>query len=427
MHQQLSETDISTTLVRALRQPELMEPEDTAVIFYDLDFLENRFNQLVEAFPDGTLHAVAVKANPLARILEKLAGLGAGLEAATRPELFMALATGLPASRIVYDSPVKTRDDLGYALAAGVTINLDCWQEVRILENLLEQGHLPGPIGLRINPQVGQGSIADTSVATADSKFGVPLRDEEDQIVRTYCRHPWLTGVHLHIGSQGCSLEMMVSGVAAVMELVEKIESASGRKLRFFDIGGGLPVAYRRNETAPDIREYARLLEQHCPGLFSGRFRLITEFGRFLHANAGWVASRVEAVKRLRNEKIAMIHVGADMFLRKCYRADQWHHEISVMEPDGRLKSGQDDVPYRVAGPLCFAGDILGKGIALPPVTPNDYLVIHDAGAYTLSMWSRYNSRQVPKVIGYRENGRHFEILKKRETLRQVAAFWNPD
>jgi len=113
------------------------------------------------------------------------------------------------------------------------------------------------------------------------------------------------------------------------------------------------------------------------------------------------------------------------MFLRKCYRADQWHHEISVLGPDGALKTGRDHLPYRVAGPLCFAGDILGQGIWLPPVAKNDYLVIHDAGAYTLSMWSRYNSRQVPKVIGYRENGRHFEILKARESIRQVAEFWS--
>ncbi len=424
MKQQLTQLQISSTLSRALGQPGLLEPEDSAAIFYDLDFLEDRFRQVVEAFPAGTLHAVAVKANPLARILEKLARLGAGLEAATCPELFMALEAGLPAGRIVFDSPVKTEADLLYALRAGVSINLDSWEELGMMKGLLGDGPPPCPVGIRINPQVGRGSIADTSVATADSKFGVPLRDENRQIIRAFEDHPWLTGVHLHIGSQGCSLEMMVAGTAAVLELVKKIEARTGRRVSYFDIGGGLPVAYRRDETGPSVKRYARLLEQSCPELFDGRFILITEFGRYVHANAGWVASRVEAVKHLRDEKIAMIHVGADMFLRKCYRADQWHHEISVLAPDGSLKSGRDHVPYRVAGPLCFAGDILGKGIWLPPVARDDYLVIHDAGAYTLSMWSRYNSRQVPKVIGYREDGRHFEILKPRESIRRAAGFW---
>ncbi len=425
MNRQLKPADISITLARALRRPGLLDSEDTAVVFYDLDLIASRISELKNAFPANTLHAVAIKANPLARILALLAEAGTGLEAATRPELFMALATGMPAERIVYDSPVKTGDDLKYALGAGVTVNLDSWEEVLMLERLAGRQPPAGPVGLRINPQVGAGSIADTSVATADSKFGVPLSDQRNRIVRAYRLYPWLTGVHLHIGSQGCSLEMMASGVAAVFDLVKQIESATGRQLSFFDIGGGLPVAYRRNETVPSVAEYANLLKQLCPGLFEGRYRLITEFGRYVHANAGWVASRVEAVKQLRNEKIAMIHVGADMFLRKCYRADQWHHEISVMEPDGSLKTGRDKSSYRVAGPLCFAGDILGKGISLPPVARDDYLVIHDAGAYTLSMWSRYNSRQLPKVIGYRENGKHFEILKKRETLQQVAAFWN--
>ena len=42
-------------------------------------------------------------------------------------------------------------------------------------------------------------------------------------------------------------------------------------------------------------------------------------------------------------------------------------------------------------------------------------------------MWSRYNSRQVPKVIGYRQLdvGRYeWTVLKERETTAQVIAFW---
>ena len=117
-----------------------------------------------------------------------------------------------------------------------------------------------------------------------------------------------------------------------------------------------------------------------------------------------------------------MSHLGADFMLRECYNPQDWHHEIGVMDANGKLKSPDKKEKYFIAGPLCFAGDIIGHDLELPEVKEGDYLIIHDVGGYTLSMWSRYNSRQVPKVIGY--EGKKIEILKKRERIPEVVDFW---
>jgi diaminopimelate decarboxylase len=74
---------------------------------------------------------------------------------------------------------------------------------------------------------------------------------------------------------------------------------------------------------------------------------------------------------------------------------------------------------------LCFAGDILEREILLPEVKEGDLIIIHDTGAYTSSMWSRYNSRQFPKVIGYEDDGRKFVLLKERESLESIKNFWS--
>ncbi len=113
------------------------------------------------------------------------------------------------------------------------------------------------------------------------------------------------------------------------------------------------------------------------------------------------------------------------MFLRKCYNPGDWHHEISVVDRSGHAKSSGEMKKYTVAGPLCFAGDIIAREIELPEVNEGDYLIIHDTGAYTLSMWSRYNSRQIPEVIGYRNDGERFELLKAREDIERIQDFWS--
>ncbi len=61
----------------------------------------------------------------------------------------------------------------------------------------------------------------------------------------------------------------------------------------------------------------------------------------------------------------------------------------------------------------------------LPHIETGDYIFIHDSGAKTLSLWSRHNSRQVPKVIGYYDNGTRFEILKERENADKLWEFWS--
>ena len=97
-------------------------------------------------------------------------------------------------------------------------------------------------------------------------------------------------------------------------------------------------------------------------------------------------------------------------------------HEYTVFDDHGRQKEGTDILPWNLAGPLCFSGDIIAKNVQLPRIEEGDYLVIHDTGSYTFSMWSRYNSRQTPRIIGYRND--EFEILKERETLEELSAFW---
>ena len=428
--EKILEYKFSPVMQRALGEKGLIEETDTALVFYDLSALESRLKTLVSVFPSNTLHAAAIKANPLTKILWMLRDIGVGLEAASLPELYLAECAGFPPERIVFDSPAKTVPELAYALKAGVHINADNLRELERIAWLLNSMESRSTIGLRINPQVGAGTIESTSVAAGYSKFGVPLADERDSLVEAFLSYDWLNGVHLHVGSQGCEVAMLVEGARRVLDFAEEVNESFQRpgverKIDVFNIGGGLPVSYHWNEAAPTLEEYCERLQRQCAGLFDGGYRLVTEFGRYIHANTGWVASRVEYVKHGVEFDTAVIHIGADMLLRRCYRPRDWFHEVSVLDAQGRPKYGTASRPHVVAGPLCFAGDVIARGVYLPVMAEGDFVIIHDVGAYTLSMWSRYNSRQMPKVIGYRDDGCALEVLKNRETLDMLWEFWS--
>lgn len=430
MRSRLSEEKIAETFRRAIREPALLQEEDSAVIYYDLSYLKERIEDLIGLFPESALHAVAVKANPLTKILKLIKASGAGSEAASLPELYLTEKAGFSTKQIVFDSPVKTVREIEYALKAGVHINADSLQEIGRIADIPSKTSSQSTIGIRINPQVGTGTILSTSVAGEFSKFGVPLRTNREALTEIFLKYDRLRGVHLHIGSQGCEVALLMKGIETVMTFVNEVnrlleKKKAQRRIHIFDIGGGLPVSYHRDKEPVSMSRYSEELKQRFARLFTDEFKLITEFGRYVHANTGWTASRVEYVKREAAVNTLMIHVGADMFLRKCYRTEDWHHEISVADPWGNIKTGTDKKRYVIAGPLCFAGDMIAKEIALPEVEEGDYIIIHDTGAYTLSMWSRYNSRQIPKVIGYYNDGQTFEILRERESLQTLWDFWS--
>jgi diaminopimelate decarboxylase len=197
-------------------------------------------------------------------------------------------------------------------------------------------------------------------------------------------------------------------------------------ELKYIDIGGGLTVDYgfdhdsaspRLKTEIPKFSEYARRLREAVPYLFENtKLVVFTEFGRSVSANSGFVFSEVEYVKETGanalshflfytniilwkgGRKMAVIHCGADMFVRSAYLPQIWKHRITVLNKDGKAKSAAEDQlqEWDIVGPLCFSGDIVAHQRKLPNIVSGDYIIIHDAGAYTLGMWSRYNSRQVP-------------------------------
>ena len=430
IHSNLSAEEMSKAFSNALYDYDLISSDDTAIIFYDLTFLAERIKDMQKQFPSATLHAIAVKANPLTNILCKIKALGAGAEVASLPELYLSEKAGFAPENIVFDSPCKTKADLEYALSLGICLNADSFDELDRIVEILKTNTSKSIIGLRINPQVGPGSIKSTSVAEGISKFGIPLNENRERIIQYYLKHDFLRSIHVHIGSQGCPVPLVINGIRKVLDLANEVnirlnQEAKSNRIDTFDIGGGLPVSYHPDQQPVAMEEYVAMLKASCSELFDGQFRLITEFGRYLYANTGWVASKVEYVKREPGYNIVMTHVGADLFLRKAYNPCDWHHHITVVDKHGKLKSGIDSNKYAIAGPLCFGGDVIAKDLELPVVQEGDYILIHDAGAYTLSMWSRYNSRQMPKVIGYHTANNTFEIIKERESKEDLFDFWS--
>ncbi|MFG3202544.1 diaminopimelate decarboxylase [Streptomyces sp. NPDC048192] len=419
--------------VRAAVEQGLLGPDAAVAGLLDVTGIRESAAALRAAFdavvPPGTLvlHAFAVKATPLVPVLRLLHEAGIGAEVASPGELALARAAGVPAGRTVLDSPAKTPAELREALALGIAVNADNPQELDRLDALVRTRATASPLGIRVNPQVGGGSIGSTSTATETSKFGVALRDEgaREWVVRAYLDRPWLTRLHAHTGSQGIPLSLLARGVAETYALAEEINERAGRRqIDTLDIGGGLPVNFAAEATEPSYARYARLLAKEVPGLFDGRYGLVTEFGRSLLAKQGTVVARVEYAKSAGGRRIAVTHAGVQVATRTVYAPGAWPLRIAAYDAKGRPKPGPE-VVQDVAGPACFSGDLLAEGRALPLLEQGDYAAALDTGAYYFAHHYAYNSLARPGIYGFAPDGAGgvaFAAVRDPQTVAEVVA-----
>ncbi|MGY1454161.1 diaminopimelate decarboxylase [Streptomyces sp. SS8] len=403
--------------VRAAVARGLLSDEHPVAALLDVTSVRETAAALHAAFEEVTapgqpvLHSFAVKASSLVPVLRLLADCGLGCEVASPGELALARAAGVGPEGIVLDSPAKTTGELREALELGIALNADNRQELERLDALMAPGALPSlsggrsasPVGLRVNPQLGGGSIGAMSTATATSKFGFALQDEgaREFVVRACVERPWITRLHCHVGSQGMPLEKMAAGVAATYELAEEINRAAGeRRIDTLDIGGGLPVNFDSEEVSPTFAEYARLLRDTIPGLFDGRYGLVTEFGRSVLAKCGLVLARVEYAKSSGGRPIAVTHAGAQVAVRTVFAPEAWPLRVAAYDGLGRPRRGAP-VVQDIAGPCCFAGDLVARGRELPELASGDLVALLDTGAYYFSTPFDYNSLPRPGVYGF--------------------------
>lgn len=401
----------------------LIGPKDDSVIFIDKSIITNRLELLYANFPATYLQATAIKTNPLTGILCYLKDMKSGLECASIGELFLAMNAQVDNSKIVLNSPVISNSDIEFLEREFINGNVNANSLSDLSRYNRKKTKLK--LGLRINPLVNDNTEDHFNVSYDDSKFGEPISNRQE-IINFIVSNPIIKTLHVHVGSQNADTQNAINGIRKVLDLANLINSIEANVIDTINIGGGFPVNYAAGDYY-DITDFISKLSDSCPELFNRNYNVITEFGRFIHANSSWLISRVEQIKKTRQSNVAIINVGADMFLRECYSSKKLGHKVQVLDCNGMEKKASSQMEqYDIAGPLCFAGDFIGYDYKLPPLDLNDFILIEDVGANTFSLWSRHCSRLFPKVIAYSSDlsGTDMTIIKPRETYSDILKFW---
>ncbi|MFT5642892.1 MAG: diaminopimelate decarboxylase, partial [Janthinobacterium sp.] len=116
---------------------------------YERRHIAERIALLRAALPAQVQLHYAMKANPMAALVQMMAGLVDGIDVASGGELACALDTTLDPRRISFAGPGKSQFELGCAVAAGVLINLESEAEMERVAIIGDQLGLTPRVAVR--------------------------------------------------------------------------------------------------------------------------------------------------------------------------------------------------------------------------------------------------------------------------------------
>ncbi len=172
------------------------------------------------------------------------------------------------------------------------------------------------------------------------------MDENREGLLEAFRQHSFLKMLHVHTGSQGLSLDVMVNAINKVAEFAKEV----GPQVTVFDIGGGLSVNFKSDEISPTFAEYSAALQAQVPLLFDGSCTVITEFGRSIVAKSGVLLSRVEYTKMAGGRFIVQQHCGHDLLVRSVWCPQVWPLRLLVFNGNDGILRTDDPVVSDVAG-----------------------------------------------------------------------------
>ncbi|MEG3971436.1 alanine racemase [Microcoleus sp. T2B6] len=385
----------------------------------DLRQFENNYKEFLQGFrsiyPNTNL-GYSYKTNYIPKLCQTVHSMGGYAEVVSQMEYDLAIAIGVPPTRIIFNGPLKQQEDMEKAILAGSIVNLDCLEEVEMVEALAER--LPEQkiaVGLRCNFEI------DT---TRISRFGFDVAGGElDRAFKrlTALNNGSVDGLHCHISTAARSTESFARRTQKIIELTDHY--FKDKQPRYIDIGGGFygkmtdDLKSQFEGYIPNYQEYAEAVASQVKSKYPDNSgpELIIEPGVAIVSDVLNFVAKVVGLKTVRSRQIALvvgsIHnvkpTGTDKILSlRVYGND---------ENSARRKlAGKVDI----VGYTCMEHDCLYKEYS-GEIGIGDYAVVENMGAYTVVFKPPF-IRPNPPIISYDSIQNEYTLIRRGETSQDV-------
>lgn len=238
---------------------------------------------------------------------------------------------------------------------------------------------------IRINPECSTQGHAIYDPCAPGSRLGVTLENFEKQLKNG--RLPeGIDGLHFH-----CLCEQNADALETTLSAVEKGFGRYFEQIKWLNFGGG-------HHITRDDYDLELLISLICRIQDKYGVRVYLEPGEAVALNAGYLVTTV----------LELVHNGMDIAIVDTSAAC---HMPDVIEMPYRPPlcdsgpAGSKGYTYRIGGPTCLAGDIIGDYSFDEPLKEGDRLVFGDMAIYSMVKNNTFNGMPLPDIIALSEDG----------------------
>ena len=240
--------------------------------------------------------------------------------------------------------------------------------------------------GLRLNPECStQEGHAIYDPCSPGSRLGTTLANFDESVL------PLLDGLHFHT--------LCEQNADALEETVAAFEEKFGpylSRMKWLNLGGGHHVTREDYDVERLIRIVRRLRETYGVEVY-------LEPGEAVVLNAGFLVTSV----------LETLHNGVDIAILDASAACHMPDVIEMPYRPPLRGAGQPEektYTFRLGGPTCLAGDVIGDYSFDAPLREGDRLVFEDMALYTMVKTNTFNGMPLPSIVWRDKDGDLFLV-----------------
>lgn len=230
-------------------------------------------------------------------------------------------------------------------------------------------------VGLRINPQYStqEGHEIYDPCATG-SRLGVTIEKFRPELLE------YVDGLHFHT--------LCEQDAQPLHDTLKEVERQFGEwlpKMKWLNFGGGHHITREGYDIALLERCICDMKEKYDLEIF-------LEPGEAVALNAGVLLTKVEEIVE-NSIQIAILDTSA-----ACHMPDVLEMPYRPPLQDG-YEAEEKAYTYRLAGPTCLAGDVIGDYSFAEPLKRGDTLTFEDMAIYTMVKNNTFNGMRLPAIV----------------------------
>ena len=235
-------------------------------------------------------------------------------------------------------------------------------------------------VGLRVNPEYSEVGTPLYNPCAPGTRFGVSADKLPERLPEG------IDGFHCH-----CHCE---SGADVFVRTLGHITDKFSKwfdQIKWINFGGG-------HHITKDGYDIGLLEESILYAKKKWGVEVYLEPGEAVALNAGYLVSRVIDVVENSGIKIAVLDASA-----ACHMPDVI--EMPYTPPLYQASNDENGHSYRLAGPTCLAGDVIGDYKTESKLNPGDLLLFGDMAIYTTCKNNTFNGMPLPGIYKLDKDG----------------------